>query len=96
MVQGFCKLTLKLLNFLMDFVLIPFHYILEKDQIYEIWSLYHQFEKFYAYLPDYMVQLIHMHKVDYINNNFVHEESKSEIEFKLISVIYFSYLSTEQ
>ena len=35
-------------------------------------------------------------KVDNININSLHEESKSEIEFYLISVIYFSYLSTEQ
>ena len=34
-------------------ILITYHYLLEKDQEYEIWYLYHHFEQFYANRPDY-------------------------------------------
>ena len=33
--------------------MISYQYLLEKDQEYEIWYLYHQFEQFYANRPDY-------------------------------------------
>ena len=29
-------------------ILITYHYLLEKDQEHEIWYLYHHFEQFYA------------------------------------------------